>query len=245
MLALAASGDVREGDWLVAERQTAGRGRQGRVWSSPPGNLYASGLVQLRAGYPAPPTLALVAGLAVFSALVAPDLIRGLASSSGDCDEEQPRPGSRPGRRGEGLALKWPNDVLAGNAKLAGILLERQDNAVVIGIGINLAHDPALPDRPSTSLAALGATLSPDAAIAALADQLAYWLDIWRREGLPSIRNAWLECAHPVGTPLSAALPDGTRVDGSFDGLTDDCALRLKLPDGSLRVIHAGDVFLI
>lgn len=215
MLALAASGSVREGDWLVAERQSAGRGRQGRAWVSPPGNLYASGLVELRADDPPASTLALVAGLAVVEAL-------GVS----------------------GLSLKWPNDVLAGTAKLAGILLERQNDVVVIGVGANLAHHPDLPDRLTMSLAALGVTMSADTAISALAPAFARLVDIWRTKGLPAIRTAWLDRAHPVGTPLAAALPDGTRIEGSFDGLTPDCALQLRLPDGTIRVIHAGDVFL-
>ncbi len=216
MLALAASGSVREGDWLVAERQNAGRGRLGRLWDSPPGNLYVSGLVELRESDPPASTLAFVAGLAAIDAM---------GSST--------------------LSLKWPNDVLAGAAKLAGILLERQGEGVVIGVGANLAHHPNLPDRPTMSLAALGVPLSADTAIAALAPAFARWLTIWRTAGLPAIRAAWLDRAHPIGTALSAALPDGTRLDGSFDGLTPDCALQLRLADGTTRVIHAGDVFLI
>jgi BirA family transcriptional regulator, biotin operon repressor / biotin---[acetyl-CoA-carboxylase] ligase len=216
MLALAATGSVNEGDWLIAERQTAGRGRQGREWASPPGNLYASGLVELRPNDPPPPTLALVAGLAVAEVL-------GMSR----------------------VWLKWPNDVLAASAKLAGILLERQNDAVVIGVGVNLAHHPDLPDRPTMSLAALGVTMSADTAISVLAPTFARWLGIWRTDRSLAIRTAWLHRAHPIGTPLSAALPDSTRLDGVFDGLTDDCALRLKLPDATTRVIHAGDVFLI
>lgn len=216
MLAMAVRGEAHEGDWLVAECQTDGRGRQGRAWQSPPGNLYVSGLVTVRAVDPAAPTLALVAGLAVHDAL-------GVAN----------------------LKLKWPNDLLAGNAKLAGILLERRNDAVVIGIGVNLAHHPDLPDRATTSLAALGIDLSPDAAIDALAPAFARWLDIWRTYGLEPVRDAWATRAHPIGTPLSAALSDQTRIDGSFDGLTDDGALILRLADGTARVIHAGDVFLI
>lgn len=216
MLALAASSSALDGDWLIAGRQTAGRGRQGRAWVSPPGNLYASGLVELRAGDPPASTLALVAGLAVVEAL-------GVS----------------------GLSLKWPNDVLTGSAKLAGILLERQNDVVVIGVGANLAHHPDLPDRPTMSLAAMGVTMSADTAISVLAPAVARWLDIWRTAGLLAIRTAWLDRAHPVGTPLAATLPDCTRIQGGFDGLTPDCALQLRLADGTTRVIHAGDVFLI
>ncbi len=216
MLALAASGSAHEGDWLVADRQTAGRGRQGRAWASPPGNLYASGLVVLRAGDPPAPTLALAAAIAVIEALGTP-----------------------------GLALKWPNDVIAGRAKLAGILLERHNDQVVVGVGVNLVDAPELHDRPTTTLAALGVATTPADVAASLAMTFAAWLGRWRTDGLPAIRVAWLAHAHPVGTPLAAGLPDGTRIEGCFDGLTADCALQLRLADGSARVIHAGDVFLI
>jgi len=217
MLALAASGEVREGDWLIAERQTAGRGRQGRAWASPPGNLYASGLVELRAGDPPASTLALVAGVAAHAALALQDR----------------------------LTLKWPNDILCDTAKVAGILLERQHDAVVIGVGINLAHHPDLSDRPTTCLADIGIEMSPQDTMTELAAAFAHWLSVWRRDGLSAIRAAWLAHAHAIDTPLAAALPDGSRISGHFDGLTDECALRLRLPDGRSRVIHAGDVFLI
>lgn len=216
MLAMAARGEAQGGDWLVAERQTAGKGRSGRQWDSPAGNLYASGLVTVYSADPPTPTLALVAGIAVSEAI-----------------------GSN------ALRLKWPNDVLADDAKLVGILLERQGDAVVIGIGVNVRHHPDLPDRRTTSLAELGVVQTPDGMIAMLATEFARWLEIWRTYGLGPIRAAWLERAHAVGTPLSAALPDGTRIEGCFGGLTEDCALTLTLADGTSRVIHAGDVFLI
>lgn len=216
MLALAASGSAHEGDWLIAERQTAGRGRQGRAWASPSGNLYASGLVELCAGDPPAPTLALTTGIAVIEALDTADLM-----------------------------LKWPNDILAGTAKLAGILLERQNDHIVVGIGINLVHAPDLPDRPTTTLSAIGTALAVDAAANALVAAFGHWLHIWRTDGLPVIRAGWLARAHPIGTPLAAGLSDGARIEGLFDGLTPDCALQLRLADGTARVIHAGDVFLI
>lgn len=117
MLALAAAG-AAEGLWLRADYQTGGRGRQGRVWQSPPGNFYGSTLVRLRGGDPAAATLALVAAVALEEA------VRIYAP-------------------GADVAIKWPNDLLLGEAKLAGILLERADDAVVVGIGVNLAHHPA------------------------------------------------------------------------------------------------------
>lgn len=219
LIALAATG-LGEGFWLRAEQQTGGRGRQGRVWQSPPGNFYGSTLVRLRASDPAPATLALVAAVALEEALRvhAPEVA---------------------------LAIKWPNDLLLGGAKLAGILLERAGDAVVVGIGANLAHHPADLDRPVTSLAAHGA--APDAAGFAetLADSFARWLARWRGEGLGPIRDRWLARAHSAGTALAASLPDGQRIEGLFERLDSDGALILRLADGSVRVIHAADVFLI
>lgn len=236
MLAIAARGEAREGDWLVAAQQNAGRGRQGRVWLSPAGNLHASGLVTLFAAGPPAPTLALVAGIAACDALASFIVTAGQPSAAvGTAVHIDPS---------DSFKLKWPNDVLAGLAKVAGILLERQGDAVVIGVGINLAVHPDLPERPTTNLAALGIAVSVDVAIEALADAMAHWVGIWR-SGLPAIRAAWLARAHPIGTPLSVAVPESGRIDGAFAGLTDDCALRLRLPGGAVRVIHVGDVVIL
>lgn len=221
MLAMAARGEAREGDWLIADVQTAGRGRMGRTWQAPPGNFHASGLVQLQPGDPAAATLALVAAVAVFEALAV------------WVDRRE-------------IQIKWPNDILARGAKLNGVLLERAGDVVVTGVGVNLLAHPEGLDRPATSLVALGASLPDPVAIAGvLADMFADGLQIWRGQGLEPVRRAWLDRAHPVGTALTANLPDGNRVEGLFDGLTPDCALRLRLADGTNRVIHAGDVFLI
>ena len=141
--------------------------------------------------------------------------------------------------------LKWPNDLLIDGAKVSGILLERADDSVVIGIGVNLAHHPADLDRPTTSLAAHGATPGTADFLDTLAAAFARWLSRWRSEGLAPVRARWLERAHPPGTALSASLPDGSAVEGLFEGLDADGALILRLADGGRRVIHAGDVFLI
>ena len=218
---MAARGEASEGDWLIADRQTAGRGRMGRLWQSPPGNLYASGLVRLRAGDPDAATLALVAAVALY------DTVTLWAEATA-------------------LRLKWPNDLLSQGAKLSGILLERAGDAVVIGVGVNLAHHPENLERPATDLAALGvASPEPTILLEALAETFARWLARWRCDMLKVICTAWLARAHPVGSALIVNLPDGNQVNGLFDGLTDDCALRLRLADGAVRVIHAGDVFLI
>ncbi len=145
----------------------------------------------------------------------------------------------------DGLTLKWPNDLLFRGAKLAGILLERAEDAVVIGVGVNLAHYPEDTDRPATSLAAHGTAPDPAIFLETLADIFSRWLARWRGEGLAPIRDRWSARAHPPGTALTARLPDGTAFDGLFERLDADGALILRLADGSRRVIHAGDVFLI
>jgi BirA family biotin operon repressor/biotin-[acetyl-CoA-carboxylase] ligase len=218
MIALAAAG-LEEGVWLRAERQSSGRGRQGRDWVSPAGNLYASTLVRVRSSDPPAATLALVAAVALEEAVGA--YLPGMAR------------------------LKWPNDLLIGGAKLSGILLERAGDAVVIGIGVNLAHHPTDIDRSATSLAASGIAVAPEDFIETLAEAFARWVERWRGQGLDAIRRRWVDAAHPAGTPLTVRLPDGASIDGLFDGLDADGALILRLADGIRRVIHAGDVFLL
>lgn len=220
MLDFARAG-AAEGLWLRAGRQSGGRGRQGRVWTSPPGNFYASTLVRLRPSDPEAATLALVAAVALEEA------VRAYLNDAG------------------GLRLKWPNDVLIDGAKLSGILLERSGDAVVIGIGVNLAHHPEGLERLATSLAAHGAVADPATFHDTLADAFARWLGIWRGQGLAPVRARWIERAHPPGTPLSARLPDGTAVEGLFDGLDASGALVLRFADGGRCVIHAADVFLL
>lgn len=199
-----------EGLWLRAERQSGGKGRQGRAWQSPPGNLYASTLVRVDPKHPPPPTLALVAAVALHEAV---------------------------SRYTAYARIKWPNDITINRAKLAGILLERQGDAVVIGFGVNLAHHPEDLDRPAASL---GARVAPEALLRRLAACFEGWLERWRTEGLAPVRVAWLAAAHPLGTPLASG-----GAEGVFDGLDETGALRLRLADGALRIVHAGDVFLI
>ena len=141
------------------------------------------------------------------------------------------------------LSVKWPNDLLADGVKLTGILLEREGDAVVIGIGVNLAEAPKLPDRPTIALAHLGVAPDPAVFLEDLAQSLARWIARWRGEGLAPVRTAWLTAAHPIGTALSAAVGE-ERVEGLFDGLDEDGALRLRRADGATLTIRAGDVFL-
>ena len=213
-LAALARAGAEEGLWLRAERQTGGKGRQGRHWESPAGNLHASTIVRLRPEDPPAPTLALVAAVALHESV---------------------------SKHAEGVQIKWPNDLVADGAKLAGILLEREGDAVVVGVGVNVAAQPESVERRVTSLARLS-DQAPTAAdlLESLVEGFAQWLTCWRREGLDRIRLAWLDRAHPLGTPLATS--EG---NGRFDGLEPDGALRLRLADGTSRVIHAGDVFLI
>jgi BirA family biotin operon repressor/biotin-[acetyl-CoA-carboxylase] ligase len=221
MLAQARTGSVSEGDWLYADQQMSGRGRSGREWVSPPGNVYASSVVNLRLSDPDAPTLALVAAISVY------DTLRIWAP-------------------GQPLRIKWPNDILVDGAKISGILLERTKDSVIVGVGVNLTLEELKLDRPIASISMLGIMPpTPIIFIEALAETFAKWLSRWRAEGLPVIRAAWLDRAHPIGTALSAVRPDNDRIEGLFVGLTENCALRLRLADGTTRVIHAGDVFLI
>jgi BirA family biotin operon repressor/biotin-[acetyl-CoA-carboxylase] ligase len=217
--ALALAGEA-EGLWLRADTQTGGRGRQGRPWVSPTGNLSASTLVRIRPGDPSAPGLALVAAVA---------LEQVASAYAGETR----------------IQLKWPNDLLLDGAKLSGILLERHGDAVVIGVGVNLAYHPEQVERPAISLAAAGIA-APDPALflADLAASFAHWLARWRGEGLAPVRGRWLARAHPPGTPLAARTADGTETIGLFDGLDADGALLLRTSEG-VRVIHAADVFLI
>jgi BirA family biotin operon repressor/biotin-[acetyl-CoA-carboxylase] ligase len=115
----------------------------------------------------------------------------------------------------------------------------------VIGIGVNLAHHPTDIERSATSLAAHNVAVAPENFIETLAEAFARWVECWRGQGVDTVRRRWVAIAHPTGTPLNVRLPDGPAIDGLFDGLDADGALILRLADGTRRVIHAGDVFLL
>lgn len=209
----------REGEWLVADRQTAGRGRQGREWFDGAGNFMGSTVVWLHPAGPPAASLALAAALAVYEAVV--PLLADPAS----------------------LRLKWPNDLICGGAKLAGILLEREGDALVAGIGVNLARAPRIGGRETLALAELGPAPDRDLFAAALAATFDTELERWRSYGVEPMVRRWQAVAHPPGTPLTVAAPGEAALTGAFDGLTPEGALRLRLADGASRVIHAGDVF--
>ena len=195
--------------------QDAGRGRQGREWVSEAGNFFGSTLVLLGPDDPAAPSLSLAAGLALIEAV----------------DVAVPN---------QSLMLKWPNDLMLSNAKLAGILLERSGDRVVVGFGINLASAPNLEGRDA---AALNGALSPQAFAPLLAGSFARMLPLWRNSEPEAFASAWLARAHPVGTHLTVHSGRDEKVSGTFDGIEPDGALRLRR-EGGIDVIRAGDVEL-
>ena len=210
--------------WITAKEQTAGRGRRGNNWISPPGNLYATLLMKDPASRQRAPELSFVAALSAHDAIL-------------DCAPEL----------SERLALKWPNDVLCGGAKLAGILLEghRLDAslALAIGIGVNCRHHPSQTLYPATDLAAAGIKASADDLFFTLSRAMMRRLDQWRSgEGFPAVRSDWLDRAYGLGDEMHVRLPDRTLV-GRFEALDETGCLLLRLADGSAERIVAGDVF--
>jgi BirA family transcriptional regulator, biotin operon repressor / biotin---[acetyl-CoA-carboxylase] ligase len=216
-----AKAGAQEGTWLRSDVQQSGRGRLGRDWDSASGNVFASTILRLQTKDPAASGLALVAGVAVHRAL----------------SKLSPF---------EYIRLKWPNDILSlAGEKLCGMLLERHDDAVIIGIGVNLTSHPLALNRPVTSLVELGISPpSPQEFTEILAVDLQQLVTIWRNYGLAPILQDWQSRAHAVGTNLFNIMSDGEKISGKYDGLGADGALMLRLADGSVRAIHAGDVFL-
>lgn len=218
--ALAGGAYWAEGDWIVADRQSAGRGRLDRSWLDGFGNYMGSTVVHLQHGDPQPASLSLLTGLAVHEALT------------------QFAPAGVP------LSLKWPNDVLLDGGKVAGILLEAMRGFVVVGIGVNLCQAPQLADRQTAALSDCGAAPDRDAFAATLAASFERELHRWRTAGLAPLLRRWQSVAHPVGTRLTVLPPGEDALSGEFAGLADDGNLRLGLGDGTVRTVHAGDVLL-
>ncbi|WP_296680850.1 biotin--[acetyl-CoA-carboxylase] ligase [Novosphingobium sp.] len=217
---LAAGERITEGYWLVADRQSAGKGRHGRTWFDGAGNFMGSTVIHVGRCDPPAGTLALVAALAVAEAVTS-----YLA----------------PPHR---VVLKWPNDVLVGNAKLAGILLEMVGGSVIAGIGVNLKAAPVLSDRDTATLAKFGAPPDRDLFAANLASHLDAEVARWRVYGLEAVLARWQALAHPAGTPLRIGEPGEETLHGTFAGLAADGALQLRLANGTTRTIHAGEVRL-
>lgn len=210
--------------WIAARSQTAGRGRLGRAWVSPQGNLFASALMHVPGGLTDAMRLPFAAGLAVRDAasLLAPDAC---------------------------LELKWPNDVRSGGAKLSGILVESGSGAggvwAIVGIGVNVTEAPEAAGQAATCLAGLapGTPFTADDMLAALRPAFEARC-AQAREDFTSLRADW--CAHAEGrdAPMRARVGDDY-LEGLFDGLEPDGGLGLRLPNGERRIIRAGDVDLV
>lgn len=221
----AAPDQVPEGTLIWAAEQTAGRGRRGRGWSSPRGNLYLTMVLKPSC----PPATAAQLGFAAAVALaesIAPVL-----------------PGA------DRVRLKWPNDVLVDGAKVSGILLEAVStragalDALVLGIGVNLRRRPEAGLYKTISLAEAGAAVGePAELLESVAQRFLAWYERWRREGFGPLREAWLAHALGLGQPIEVRL-DHETLAGRFATIDDAGALVLDLPDGRRRLVGAGDVF--
>lgn len=207
--------------WIMAECQTAGRGRLGRVWQGDPANLAATLLLTTQK------PLAEAAQIAFVAALAAADLAAAYTP-----------PGA--------VTLKWPNDVLVEGAKACGVLIEtgtgpNGGNWIAVGVGANLASAPQSTPYPAVSLAAFGDPPSPLAALAVLDQAFGYWLTVWDSEGFAPIRDGWTARAHGLGVRAMVQLGERV-VSGLNDGLDDDGALILRGEHGTVTRITAGDV---
>jgi BirA family biotin operon repressor/biotin-[acetyl-CoA-carboxylase] ligase len=232
---------AREGDpgrlWIVSKQQESGRGRRGRAWATPPGNLAATLLLITGGDLRTAATLGFVAGLALADALnaVVPHGRFALA----------PDGGSGAGRNR--FELKWPNDVLAEGAKLAGILLEssllgKDRCAIAVGIGVNIVSYPDDVPYPATSLKALGATCNAETLFLALSDAWSDNARLWNEgRGLTEIRRRWLSCAAGLGSQVAVRV-DGNVVRGVFETIDEDCRFVIRDDRGDMLKIAAGDV---
>lgn len=213
--------------WVVAARQTKGRGRLGRSWTSLEGNLHASLVLSGFGPARLAPQLGFVAGVATISAL---ERTTGAAAR---------------------LALKWPNDVLLDGGKLAGVLLEGAslpaatsgELACIIGIGVNCAHAPEGVPAPVSALSVLSSAPTAAELFAELSDAMVETLELWAAgAGFPVLRERWLSHAAGLARNIRVRLAKES-VEGRFDSIDASGRLVLATPDGE-RIIEAGDVFL-
>jgi BirA family biotin operon repressor/biotin-[acetyl-CoA-carboxylase] ligase len=214
--------------WFVTSEQTAGRGRRHRPWIAPRGNLASSVLETIAVTPAVAATLGFAAGLALETALRR--VSRGAGSG------------------GVSFFLKWPNDVLAGHEKLAGVLLEAEAVqggrlAVVVGIGTNVVSAPEATPTPATSLLKLGIATSAEELFSALSDSWVEIRKIWDQgRGFGEIRSLWLERAAGLGQPVAIST-GGATIVGTFDNIDDSGCLVVKTSAGEQVPISAGDVY--
>ena len=218
--------------WFVTSEQTAGRGRRNRPWIAPRGNLASSVLEILDVSPQVAATLGFAAGLALEAALQRVSIEASTRSAGSDQMK---------------FWLKWPNDVLAGRQKLAGILLEAEALAgnrlaVVVGIGTNVVAAPEGTPTPATSLAALGIDIGAEELFSELSDAWTEFRGIWDDgRGFAEIRRRWLERAAGLGQAV-AIRAGGAAVEGTFDTIDDSGCLVVRTTDGKRVPISAGDV---
>jgi BirA family transcriptional regulator, biotin operon repressor / biotin---[acetyl-CoA-carboxylase] ligase len=229
-----AAAAARRGDpgrlWIVAREQRAGRGRHGRPWTSPPGNLYASLLLVDPCEFAIAPQLGFIAGVALHEAVAA------------ETGLDAPR-----------LALKWPNDLLLDGAKVAGLLLEGHQGgdgtfAVVIGFGVNIASAPDNAAYPAKALSTFKRDLPVKSLFESLSRTFAHHFEPWRKvqasgvgDPFGTVRSQWTARAAGLGAPVTIRLPQGER-SGSFVGLDEAGRLRLQTAAGT-ELIDAGDLY--
>lgn len=217
-----ANAGAGEGLIVSAGEQLSGRGRLGRNWASPPGNLYASFVLR-----PAVPVRR-AAEIAFVAAVAAHDMAREIAPA-------------------HDARCKWPNDLLVDGRKIAGLLAEAaarpngDTDFVVLGCGVNVAHHPAESRWPATSFAALGVRTTTDAVLAALAAALARWMDVWRNDGFEAIRAAWSKRSFEIGRPMALDLGQ-SKISGGFAGIDSSGGLLLDLAGGRRETISYGEV---
>lgn len=222
---LAADG-AEDGTLVWARQQTAGRGRHGRDWDSPPGNLYLSLVLRPECPVNRAAQLGFAAALAVGDAVgsVGPALLE--------------------------ITYKWPNDVLLNDRKVAGILLESRTDSggsldwLVLGVGVNVASHPKEVRTPATDLRFEGAPPAVDAVdvLESFARHFMAWTNRWLDDGFAPLRRAWLNHAHALGEEIEARLPRET-LRGTFRDIDEHGALVLELRDGTRRVVTAGDIY--
>ena len=221
---LLAENGASAGTIVWAKEQVSGRGRRGRTWESPAGNLYCSVILRPEVS----PTVA--AQLSFVTALALGEGLHGFLPTSAK------------------LQYKWPNDVLIDGKKLSGILLESQigDQGkldwLLIGTGVNIERFPEDTDRPATSLNRIGIKLSVAGVLTAYIHALSTWLDRWKTVGFGSVREAWLNRAIGLGGAIEVRLPNET-LSGIFEDLDTSGSLILTTPQGR-QVISAGEVFI-
>lgn len=240
---------------ILARRQTNGRGSRGREWISPPGNLNLSVLIRPSETLVAAAQWSLLAAVALAEALSFPPpraggAGEGVPDTLGTLQQSSRVPNSSPvpSRKGSGdagITLKWPNDLLLDNRKIAGILLDSADNGqgglawLVIGMGVNLAAAPVVADR---DVGALNSTEPPEQIAQRVLARLTAWRKTRHLEGFAPIRAAWLARAQDIGAPISLRIGTEQR-GGQFEGLADDGSLLLRT-GGRVHAFTTGEVML-